>query len=188
MFALAQTLVLAAEEHAEEGGGGLDLLLPATPELIAGIIAFAIIFFVVWKFALPALRRTLEARQQAITGQLQAAEETKLEAQSLLTDYQQQVAGAREESDAIIDEARRTAEALRADIVAKAEADADEIRSKARRDAQAEMGRAQTALRGEVASLSMDVAERVIGSSLDRDAQSALVDRYIDELQTVQGS
>lgn len=178
--------ILAEEEEAPAKGA--DLLLPESSELIAGIIAFSIIFLVVWKFALPTLRRTLEARQQAITGQLQAAEETKLEAQSLLTDYQQQVAGARQESGAIIDEARQTAEALRADIVAKAEADAEEIRAKARRDAAAEMGRAQTALRREVAALSMDVAERVIGGSLDREAQSALVDRYIDELQGVQGS
>jgi F-type H+-transporting ATPase subunit b len=185
MNALLTAALLAQEEEAP--AEGIDLLLPESSELIAGIIAFSIIFFVVWKFALPTLRRTLEARQQAITGRLQAAEETKLEAQSLLTDYQQQVAGAREESGAIIDDARRTAEALRADIVAKAEAEAEEIRAKARRDAAAEIGRAQSALRSEVASLSMDVAERVIGSSLDRESQAALVDAYIDDLQGVQG-
>ncbi|MDH3730974.1 MAG: F0F1 ATP synthase subunit B [Acidimicrobiia bacterium] len=186
MNALLIGALLAAEE--EEPREGIDLLLPESSELIAGIIAFSIIFFVVWKFALPKLKETLEARQAAITGQLQEAEGAKQEAQSLLSDYQQQVAGAREESGTIIDEARQTAEALRADIVAKAEADADEIRSKARRDAEAEMGRAQSSLRSEVASLSMDVAEKVIGSSLDRDGQSALVDRYIDELQGVEGN
>ena len=177
-------LLLAAEEGDEPEG--IDLLLPATDELIAGIIAFGIVFFFIWKWALPAINKGLEARRDAITGQLQAADEAKQEAQSLLGDYKEQVAGARDEATSIIDEARQTAESLKADIVAKAEAEAGEIRSKAKRDAEGEMRKAQGAMRSEVASLSMDVAEKVIGQSLDRDAQSALVDQYIDELS--QGS
>jgi F-type H+-transporting ATPase subunit b len=185
MNTLLTAVLLAVEE--EEPAEGIDLLLPESSELIAGIIAFVIIFSVIWRFALPTLRKTLEARQSAITGQLQEAESTKLEAQSLLSDYQQQVAGAQSEAGTILDQARQAAEAMRDDILAKAEADADEIRTKARRDAQSELGRARTVLRGEVASLSLDVAEKVVGEALDRDAQSALVDRFIDELQSMEG-
>ena len=46
--------------EAEESSSGLDLLLPATSELIAGIFAFGIVFFFVWKWALPALSETLD--------------------------------------------------------------------------------------------------------------------------------
>ena len=35
--------------EAEESGSGIDLLLPATSELVAGIAAFAIVFFFIWK-------------------------------------------------------------------------------------------------------------------------------------------
>jgi len=181
---IAQAVLLAAEGDEPEG---IDLLLPATDELVAGIIAFGIVFFFIWKWALPAINKGLEARRDAITGQLKQADEAKVEAQSLLDDYRQQLAGAQQEASSIIDQARQTADGLKADIVAKAEAEADEIRSKARRDAEGEMRKAQGALRSEVASLSMDVAEKVIGESLDRDAQSALVDRYIDELSNVTG-
>ena len=45
--------------EAEESSSGLELLLPATSELVAGIFAFAIVFFFVWKWALPALDETL---------------------------------------------------------------------------------------------------------------------------------
>lgn len=177
-------VLLAAEEDPE----GIDLLLPPTDELIAGIIAFGIVFFFIWKWALPAINKGLEARRDAITGQLQEAESAKAEAKSLLTDYQEQMAGARDEANRIIEEARQSADALKSDMIAKAEAEANEIRTKARRDADAEMRKAQGALRGEVASLSMDVAEKVIGQSLDRDAQSALVERYINELQGMKES
>ena len=185
MYQLLIAALVAAEEA--EPAEGIDLLLPESSELIAGIIAFATIFAVIWKYALPTLRKTLEARQAAITGRLEEAEGAKQEAQSLLNDYQQQVAGAREEAGGILEEARRAAEGMRADILAKAEADANEIRAKARRDAESELGRARTALRGEVAALSLDVAEKVVGGSLDREAQSALVDRFIDELAGMEG-
>ncbi|MDK1104250.1 MAG: hypothetical protein QGD93_11665, partial [Actinomycetota bacterium] len=46
-----------------ESGGGAGLLLPVPEELFAGIIAFSIVFFFVWKWAIPVLNKTLEARQ-----------------------------------------------------------------------------------------------------------------------------
>jgi F-type H+-transporting ATPase subunit b len=181
MFTLAQTLILAAEEA--DGGGGAELLLPATPELIGGIIAFAIVFFFVWKWAVPAMSASLEARQQAISGQLQEAEKAKAEAESLLEDYHRQLADARSKQNEMIDEAREQAEAMKADIVAKAQAEAEQIVSKAREDAAAERARVVADARQEVANLSIDLAERVVGQSLDRDTQLGLVERYIAELE-----
>ncbi len=174
--------MLLAQEGEEESEG-IDLLLPPSSELIAGIIAFAIVFFFMWKWAAPAINRALENRRQAIAGQLKEAEKAKQEAESLLRDYQEQLAGARSEADRIIDEARQTAEALRADVVGKAEREAEEIRRKTQEELAAERARAGSELRREVAGLSLDVAERVIGGALDRDAQRALVDRYIEELE-----
>jgi F-type H+-transporting ATPase subunit b len=182
MFALAQTLILAAEEGTEESSG-FDLLLPATPELIAGIIAFAIVFFFVWKWAVPALNRMLEERQKAIGGQIQEAEAAKAEAESLLNDYKKQLADIRAKEAEAIAKAREEGEAMKADMIAKAQADADAIVSKAREDAAAEKGRALAEARTEVANLSIDLAERVVGENLDRQTQLGLVERYIAELE-----
>ncbi|MBT8197448.1 MAG: F0F1 ATP synthase subunit B [Acidimicrobiia bacterium] len=178
MYTLLTTLLLAAEEEPS----GTDLLLPDIKELIAGIIAFAIVFFFIWKFAGPALNQMLENRRQAVKGDLEAAEAAKAEAQSLLDDYKQQLADARTEASRIIDEARESADTMKADIISKAESDASDIRSKAQADLSGERERAQSALRSEVAGLSLDVAEKVVGSSLDRSASQALVDQFIDEL------
>jgi F-type H+-transporting ATPase subunit b len=172
---------LAAEES---GGGGLDLLLPPLPELIGGIIAFAIVFFFIWKFAGPALNRMLEARQQAIGGQLAEAEKAKTEAEQLLADYRAQLAEAREKGNELIEEARAQAEQMRTDIIARAEAQAAEIVAKAREDAANEKARALADARREVANLSIDLAEKVVGQSLDRETQLGLVDRYIADLES----
>lgn len=182
MITLAQTLILAAEEGAEESSG-LDLLLPATPELIAGIIAFAIVFFFIWRWAVPAINRSLEDRQKAIGGQLADAEKAKAEAESLLADYRAQLAETRTKENEIIEAARAEAETLKADIVARANAEAEQIVAKARQDADAERSRVMADARTDVANLSIDLAEKVIGGSLDRQAQLGLVDRYIAELE-----
>jgi F-type H+-transporting ATPase subunit b len=182
MLNLLGRLLLQVEEPPVEEPSGLDLVLPEINELIAGVIAFTIVFVVVWVWARPAIARTLAARQEAITGQLKAAETTKVEAESLLTDYKKQVAGARDEANKIVEEARRTAESLRSETVARANTEAADIVRKAREEAAAEKERAAAAIRAEVASLSLAVAEKAVAGSIDAKAQQKLVEQYIAEL------
>lgn len=177
-------LILAVEESEESGG--LDLLLPAAEELIAGIIAFSIVFFFIWKWAIPAYNATLEARQAEIDAEVESAEKAKLEAESLLTDYREQMAGAKAEADQIVADAREAGEVVKSDIVARAEAEADQIRARAQDEIAAERDRVSGDIRRQVADLSIDVAERVVGDSIDADRQRELVDRYIDDLGGVQ--
>jgi F-type H+-transporting ATPase subunit b len=153
------------------------------PELVGGIIAFAIVFFFIWKFAGPAMNRMLEARQQAISGQLAEAEKAKVEAESLLSDYRTQLAEAKNKGNEVIEEARTQAEQMKADIIARAEAQAADIVAKARDDAQNELTRALADARRDVANLSIDLAEKVVGENLDRDTQLGLVERYIADLE-----
>jgi F-type H+-transporting ATPase subunit b len=189
---LALTTLLAAEEGvttttgASDSSGGIDLLLPAPEELIAGIIAFTIIFFVVWKFALPTFKKVLEDRQAAVTSQLESAEKAKLEAESLLSDYRSQLAGANDEAAQIVQQARDAGEAVKADIVARAQGEAEQIKARANDEIEAERARVAGDIRRQVAALSLDVAERVVGSSIDVGSQRALVDQYIDDLGGVQ--
>jgi F-type H+-transporting ATPase subunit b len=184
MFLAAWNLILATEEVVVTGGesGGIDLLLPAPEELIAGVIAFVIIFAVVWKFALPTFQKVLEARQAAIASELESAERAKLEAESLLADYRSQLAGAKDEAAQIVAKARDDGESVKADIVARAQTEAEQIKVRANDEIESERARISGDIRRQVAALSLDVAEKVVGSSIDVASQKDLVDRYIDEL------
>jgi F-type H+-transporting ATPase subunit b len=181
---LAWTSILAqeVEQISEEASSGAALLLPAPEEIIAGLLAFGIIFAVAWKFALPALQAIIEKRQAAVRTDLEAAEKSKVEAESLLDDYKAQVAGAKGEASEIVAQARDAGEAVKADIIARAEAEADQIRARASEEIVSERERATADLRRQVAELSIDVAEKVVGASLDLEAQRDLVDSYIDDL------
>lgn len=174
-----QDVALIAAEEAS----GVGLLLPDISELIGGIIAFAIVFFFIWKWAGPAINRSLEQRQAAISGQIEDAEKAKAEAESLLADYKAQLAESKAEGNSIIDEARSSAEQIRADIVAKAEEEAEQIRARAREDAAQERSRALTEARSAVGEISVDLAGKLVGESLDAEAHQALIDRYLEDLE-----
>ena len=178
----APPLVLAAEEST--GGGGLGLLLPATSELIAGIVAFAIIFFFVWRWVVPTLSATLARRQEAERSRLEAAESSHREAEELASQYREQLAGAKDEASRILEEARQAGDAVRAETANRAQQEAEDIVKRARDEAAAESGRALEAARLQVANLSIDLAEKVVGQSLDREVQLALVDSYLTELES----
>ena len=59
---------------AEGTGGNSNVLLPPTYELVIGTIAFFTIFFLLSKFALPNIKKTLEARTESIEGGIAKAE------------------------------------------------------------------------------------------------------------------
>jgi F-type H+-transporting ATPase subunit b len=177
----ASQVILAAEEG--EGGSAADLLLPAWPELVAGIIAFTIVFVFVRIWVWPSLTKTIELRQDAIAGQMTAAEKAKQEAESLLADYRAQLADSKAEGNRIIEEARNTAEQMKSEVVAKAQADADQILAKAREEAENEKDRALAEARKEVGSISVELAGQIVGESLDANTHQALVNRYLADLE-----
>ncbi len=173
-------LILAVEEGEASSA---ELLLPAWPELVAGIIAFAIVYFFVWRWVWPNMSKTMEARQAAIAGEVTAAEKAKEEAESLVSDYKARLADAKTEGNSIVEEARQTAEQMRTDIIAKAEADAEQIRAKAREDAAGEKARALADAKSQVGSISVDLAEKIVGESLDAQAHQDLINRYLSDLE-----
>jgi F-type H+-transporting ATPase subunit b len=163
---------------------GKQLLYPKLSELILGAIAFFILFAFMYKWALPRINQVLEARRDKIQGDLEKAEQTKTEADKMLADYRQSLAGAKEESNRIIEEARKTADSIRKDLQVKAEEEAQQIVARAQDEIRAERDRVFQELKAQLGEWSVLIAERVVGETLDRDRQLRLVDEFIDELTT----
>ncbi len=182
MNALIGAILLQAEE-AEEVNDAADLY-PHWEELVVGALAFAILFFFMWKWVFPRINKLLEERRVKIQGELEKAEEARRQADAELAEYRAKLADAQQESNRIIEEARRTAEELRTDLSAKAEREAAAIVAKAQDEIRAERDRVFQQLRSEVAEIAVGLAGRVVGESLDAKAHQQLIDRYIDEVAT----
>jgi F-type H+-transporting ATPase subunit b len=172
-----------------EGGGSLAdkdckpplPIVPKIPELIWAVVIFAIVAAFMMIYAVPRIRAVVEAREAKIRGDQQAAEQALASIESQRRDYEAQVAAARAEAAALVDQARSEADAVREREIAAAEADASAVRTQAAADIRAATERAFGGLRSQVAQISFELAERVIERPLDRQAQQALVERFLDE-------
>ena len=183
MIAFITALVVAQEEHVEEPVNDPEHLYPHLEELIVGAIAFAVLFFFIAKWVLPRLGKLLEERRQKIQGSLEEAERAKRDADQLLADYEQKLRDAGTEAGKIIEEARKTAEQMRQDLVAKAEDESRQIVAKAQEEVRGERDRAILSLRRELAEASVELAGRVVGETLDKERHVRLVEQFIDDVQ-----
>lgn len=181
MHALIGSILAQAEEHGEEVSEAKDLY-PAVGELIVGLLAFLILFVFTWKWVLPRFRQVVDERREKIQGEMEQAEQTRREAEKQLEDYRAKIAGAREEANGIIEEARATAEQLRRDTQAKAEQESQGIVARAQDEIRAERDRAFQELRSHVGAIAVELAERVVGQSLDEKAHQRLIDEFIAEV------
>ena len=197
MLGIAYAALHGILAQAEEGGAEADHgaeeeahnpLIPEADELIYGSIAFILVFLVLARFAFPRISKLLEERGERIQGEMQRAEQSRTDADRVLEQYRAQLANAREEANRIIEEGRQTAEALRRDLTERAERDAQAIVARAQDEIRAERERAFNDLRQQVGELSVELATRVVGESLDRERQLRLVDQYIEDLTRQGGS
>ena len=169
-----------AQEAAQEESR--NPILPAANELIWGAVAFFILLFLMYRTVWPGVTKAYQDRRANIEGKLEQAEKDRDEAETLLERYKQRLAAAEDETQRILEEARANAERVRKDLLTKAEADAERQLERARQAIRSERDQAIRQLRGEVGTLAVELATRVVGESLDRERQLRLVDRYIDQL------
>jgi F-type H+-transporting ATPase subunit b len=157
-------------------------ILPEINELIWGFLSFFILLILLSKFAFPGLKKSMQARSDKIRDSLDEAERARSEAEGVLAGYQRQLADAKAESGRIIEEARHSADSVKADLMARAETEAEEQRQRNAEQIAAERDRVMSELQSQVAVLAIEMAERVVESNLDRDANMRLIENYINSV------
>ena len=172
------------EDEAEDCVEAPSPILPATNELIWGGITFAITLFLLWKFAYPAIKQSMENRSERIRADLQAAEEAHTEADQVLARYQGDLANAKTEATRIIEDARATADAMRADRIRQLDEEIAELRQRSQHEIEVAKQQAIADLTNEVAALAIGAAEVVVQRNLDRDTQVRLIEDYINQVGT----
>ena len=159
-------------------------LLPHPAELIIGLIAFAILYWIYATKVVPKMEAMYEERAAAIEGGMQQAEEVQAEAKAALEKYNAQLAGARTEANEIRETAREQGASIVAEMRGQAQAEAARITESAKRQVDAERQQAVVSLRQEVGALSTTLASKIVGESLEDEVrQNGIVDRFLAELE-----
>jgi len=161
----------------------MDLLLPGTGLLFWQLIGFLLLVFLLSKFAWKPILDALKVREMSITEALEAAEAAKAQMAKLNADNENLLKAARLERDQILKDALAAANTIKEE----AKEDASKISNKMIADAKAiiqtEKLAAINELKNNVATLSIQIAEKVIRKKLGDDkAQKDMVDQFVKEL------
>jgi F-type H+-transporting ATPase subunit b len=153
-------------------------------EVLIAAVAFAILIYVLGKFAWPMFEKAYAARTAAIEGGIAKAEQAQAEAALALEKYNRQLATAREEAAKIREEARTAAQAIREDLLAQAHADSERVAATGRAQLEAQRQQILTELRADLGRTSVALASKIVGESLDDEArQRRTVERFLAELE-----
>jgi len=164
--------------------GSPNPLLPGVPDLVWSSVVFAVLLVFFWTKVLPSFKKNLDARTEAIEGRLEAAEKAQAEAAAKTANIEAEQAAARTEASQIREEARAQGAAILAELKEQAAAEAERITATAKAQIESERQAAIVSLRKEVGSIAIDLASKVVGTSLQNDKiASDVVDQFLADLE-----
>lgn len=145
-------------------------------------IIFLLLLFLLRKFAWKPILGAVKSRETSINDALEAAEKAKLEMQNMHADNEKLLQEARAEREAMMKEARELKAKMIADAKEDAKLEADKMVAQAQAAIESEKKAAIAELKQQVASLSLEIAEKVVKHELsDSDKQMKLVNEMLGE-------
>lgn len=161
----------------------MDLLIPSTGLLFWMTIVFLVVLAVLWKWGFPAITKMVKKRKDYIDDSLRKAHEANEKLANIQKEGESILQEAREKQAAVLKEATATRDA----IIAKAENQAKDRGAQLINDAKAEIEQekqqAIREIRGQVAELSVKIAEKIIKQQLATDdKQMELINKILDEV------
>jgi F-type H+-transporting ATPase subunit b len=160
-----------------------SLTSPGIGLVFWSVIIFGLFFFLLTKFAWKPILSAVKAREEMIKGSLESAAKAREEMLKLQSDNEAILKKAREEREVILKEAREVRDKLISEAKGKASAEAEKIVEKARVGIEREKTQALAEIHEQVASLSIDIASKILGEKLAKtDEQTRLISKYIKDI------
>jgi F-type H+-transporting ATPase subunit b len=141
------------------------------------LIAFAILFLLLLKFAWKPIMDGLENRENMIAHQIEAAEQGAKQSAALLAEYEAKIGKAGEDAARLIAEAKKDAESAKEKIMAEAAAEAERQRQRAITDIQ----NAKDAAMQELTQRGVDSAVALAGSLIGKEVDANLHEKLIKD-------
>lgn len=147
-------------------------------------VVFLLTFWVLKRFAWPAIVRATEERERRIAQQLADAERASAEAKQTLEEHRRLLAGAKEEAQALLNEAKQVAQKEREQLLAQARNEQQQMLDRAKREIDAERDRAMNALRRDAVDIALAAAAKLIEQRLDQETDRKMIERYLSSIES----
>lgn len=161
----------------------MDLITPEIGLFFWQTIVFLVLIFLMAKFAWKPILGAIRQRETSINDALESAESARKEMQNLQADNEKLLQEARVERDSLLKEAREIKEKIISEASAEAQEKANSIVAQAQVTIQNEKNAAMADIKNQVATLSIEIAEKVIREELSKEGkQQHLVNQMLDDV------
>lgn len=162
----------------------MQLVTPGIGLLFWMLVSFSLVLFVLGKYAWKPIMKGIHQREDTIEKALEAANEAKKEMLKLKAGNEQLLRDAKDERDALMRDARKLKEAILDDARQKANEESERIIENARENIQFEKMAAINELKNQIASISIEIAEKLIGKELEnKEQQQQLTEKLLNEVK-----
>ncbi len=161
----------------------MDLLIPSTGLLFWMTITFLVVFFLLWKFGFPVITGMVKERQAFIDESLKKAHEANERLANIQKEGESILQEAREKQAQILKEAAETRDSIVEQAQTKARSEGARLLDEAKAAIEQEKKAAIADIRQQVATLSVQIAEKVLKQNLKDDkSQMDLIDRMLNDV------
>ncbi|MBI3810465.1 MAG: F0F1 ATP synthase subunit B, partial [Nitrospirae bacterium] len=143
------------------------------------IISFAILLFILAKYAFPPILRTLDERERKIRESIESAERRSAEAERRMAEYEAKMKASQKEAEEMIAQAKARAQQRKEDNERQLSADAERIKTAAAREIEQERRKARDDVRRYAGELALQVAGKVLERSLTDADHKRLADESL---------
>ena len=160
-----------------------SLATPAIGTIFWTTIIFGLLLILLRVFAWKPIMDAIKAREDSIKGSLEAADEARRDMERLQADNEAIMKEARKERDTLMKEARDSRDTMIAEAKTQAKTEANRIVEKARIGIEKEKSAAIAEIRDQLADLSIEIAEKILGENLKNTAdQDRLINKLLDDI------
>lgn len=150
--------------------------------IIGQSLTFLLFVFFCMKYVWPALIGVMKEREDRIAEGLEAADRADKDLELAQKKATEQMREAKEQAANIVDQANKRASQIVDEAKEQAKVEGERIKSAANAEVEREISQAREELRGQVASLALAGAEKVLGASVDAKAHAEMLDKLAAEL------
>lgn len=152
--------------------------------ILATVINILVLYLIVQKFLMKPMQNILEKREKLIQSNFEEARSAEADAKQLKAQYEESLMSAHEESLAIIDKAKVSAQAEYDNIVAQADEKAQKIVAKARADMAIEKEQALKEVRSEVGDLIAMAVGKVAANNVSEETDKRLIEQFLADAES----
>ena len=157
-------------------------LVGLTPEVFITIANTLVLFLILKKVLFKPVMKIMDEREADIKSDIEQGKKAKEEGLKFKSEYETKVGAARDEGQQIVEMAKRRAEEKSSEIIASAKREAENIKTKASADIEKERQQAYNDVKGEISSIALLAASKVIEKDIDKSKHEKLIDEFIKEV------